>query len=395
MRTTTDFLIIGGGIIGICIARSLKARHADATVTLIEKETALAAHASGRNSGVLHAGFYYASDSLKAKFARVGNRTLTEYCIEKNLPIRRCGKLVVTQTEGELDELKRLYSQGIANGVELSLVDEAEARRIEPRALTVGQAIFSPTTSSVDPVQVVDSLAADAQAEGVAIERGVAYRGRAGDEVVTSAGKIAAGHVVNAAGLYADRIALDYGFSRHHRILPFRGLYLYGDESAPPLSVHVYPVPDKRYPFLGVHFTVTVDGHVKIGPTALPALWREQYGCLDGFNAGEVVDVGVRLAGLMMGSTIDLRRLAMAEMKKSNRTYLVSLASRLITDVSPNQFRTWGRTGIRAQLVDTRTGKLETDFVIEGDSKSTHLLNAVSPGFTCAIPIGDHVAGLV
>jgi len=391
MKPTADFLVIGGGIIGISIARSLRDRYPDASIVLIDKEPALAAHASGRNSGVLHAGFYYASDSLKARFARVGNQQLTEYCLEKRLPIRQCGKLVVAQSADELPELNRLYQQGIKNGVELSLIDEAEAKRIEPRVVTVSNAIFSPTTSSVDPVQVVESLANEAGAEGIDIECGVAYLGRRDDAVVTSAGKIAAGHVVNAAGLYADKIARCYNFSEHHRILPFRGLYLYGDNNAPPLNVHVYPVPDRRYPFLGVHFTVTVKGRVKIGPTALPAIWREQYGGLSGFDIAETVDVGVRLAALMMGSTMELRKLAVTEMRKKSRRHLAELASRLITGVTSGEFRKWGRTGIRAQLVDMRTGKLETDFVIEGDDKSTHVLNAVSPGFTCAIPFAEYV----
>lgn len=389
MQKSADFVVIGGGVIGISVARAIRRRFSDCSVILLEKESALARHASGRNSGVLHAGFYYASDSLKARFARVGNGLLTAYCLEKNLPIRRCGKLVVTQSEEELPELERLYEQGVANGVELTRVDSAEAKEIEPRARTVGKAIFSPTTSSVDPVLVVEAMAEDARAEGVRIEC-AAYLRRSGARILTPSDEIEAGFVVNSAGLQADRVARDYGFGGAYRILPFRGLYLYGDDQAAHLRTHIYPVPDRRYPFLGVHLTATVDGHVKIGPTAGPALWRENYTGAQGFRFDELVEVGVRLLGLLAGSA-EYRRLAAVELGKQNRDRMASLASVLATGIEPAHFRRWGKPGIRAQLVEARSGKMVTDFVIEGDDRSLHILNAVSPGFTCALPFAEHV----
>jgi L-2-hydroxyglutarate oxidase LhgO len=389
--TTTDFLIIGGGIVGICIARELKGRFKEARVTVIEKEASCGLHASGRNSGVIHAGFYYSAESLKAKFTRAGNQAMTAYCEARNIPLNRCGKLVVAQNESELPQLEELLRRGAANGVPLEDLTEDEARTIEPRVKTCQKAIFSPSTTSADPLKVIDAMQSDAVKEGITIITGAAYRRRNGRAVVTGQGPIAAGHVVNAAGLYADKIAMDFGFSERYRILPFKGLYLYSDEPPGSLRTNIYPVPDLRNPFLGVHFTVKEDGHLKIGPTAIPAFWREQYRGFDNFKFGEFVEVLFREAGLMMSSNFDFKKLAIEELQKYSRPHLVKLASRLASGVRRENYTRWGEPGIRAQLLDIKSRKLEMDFVIEGDERSTHLLNAVSPGWTCALPFASYV----
>ena len=387
----TDFLVIGGGVIGIGIARELKRKFADQTVTLIEKEAEVAQHASGRNSGVLHAGFYYTADSLKAKFTRQGNIAMHEYCKAKKLKLNPCGKLVVAKDEREVPVLDTLLERGRANGVPLEKIPVEDAKKIEPRVKSHRYALWSPSTASVDPLEVTLEMKKDAAAEGVAIRTGVAYLGRRGGTLRTTAGDVQAGYVVNSAGLYADKIALDFGFSQHYRVLPFKGVYLYSDEPAGALRTQVYPVPDLRNPFLGVHFTVTADRHVKIGPTAMPAFWREQYEGFNGFNAAEMADIVWRQAGLMLFAGFDFRRLAYEELRKYQRSHLVSLAASLVEGVTPERYPQWGRTGIRAQLLDIRTRKLMMDFVFEKDDRSLHILNAVSPGFTCAIPFARHI----
>jgi L-2-hydroxyglutarate oxidase LhgO len=392
---TSDFLIIGGGIIGISVARELKRRYSDARVTVIEKENRLGEHASGRNSGVLHAGFYYTADSLKAKFTRDGNVELTRFCDEHAIPLNRCGKLVIAQNETEHAALDELLRRGQANGVALEAVDEKTAREIEPRAITFGRALFSPSTSSVNPTQVLSGMENEARAAGIQIDYGVAYRNRTGDGVLTSAGTYQAGYVVNAAGLYADQIARGFGFSRNYRILPFKGLYLYSSEPAGAIRTNIYPVPDLRHPFLGVHFTVTADAHVKIGPTAIPAFWREQYKGLGNFRPSELVDIALRQMGLMVSSGFDFMKLAWEEIRKHSRARMVSLASALANDVNVENYRQWGKPGIRAQLLDIKNRKLEMDFVFEGDNRSFHILNAVSPGFTCCLPFSRFVCDAI
>jgi L-2-hydroxyglutarate oxidase LhgO len=392
---TRDFLVIGGGVVGLSIARELKRRRPDSSVSLLDKEDGPSRHGSGRNSGVLHAGFYYAADSLKARFTRAGNLAWTEYCRERDLPLRVCGKLVVASSEGDLPVLDELLRRGRANGVPVQEVDEKTAREIEPRARTLGRALHSPSTAVVDPAACMAALAEDAGREGIELRWREAYAGRDGRAVRTSKGRLEAGFVVNAAGLYADRVARDFGFSERYRILPFKGLYLYSDEPAGSFRTHVYPVPDIRNPFLGVHFTVTVDGRVKIGPTAIPALWRENYGGLSGFSAVELAEIALRQAGLFFGAGFDFRRLAWEEIRKNSRRVMTGLASRLASGVDPRLYRRWGKPGIRAQLIDIETKKLVMDFLMEGDRKSLHVLNAVSPGFTCAFPFAAHVVDRV
>ncbi|MBP9733239.1 MAG: L-2-hydroxyglutarate oxidase [Candidatus Omnitrophica bacterium] len=389
-----DYVVIGGGVVGLSIARELKRSQTSARVVILEKEKSFGEHASTRNSGVLHAGFYYTADSLKARFTRAGNEALTAYCRERNIPVNACGKLVVARGPEDLPAMDELLLRGRANGVLLESVTAAQAEELEPRVKTFERALFSPTTSSVDPNRVLAAMTDDARREGIELRAEEAYQGLARDgRVRTSRGVLSAGYVVNCAGLYADRVARDFGFSQNYRILPFKGLYLYSNEPAGAFRRHIYPVPDLRNPFLGVHFTLTAEGRVKIGPTAIPAFWREQYNWTGRFKAGEFGETLFRHAGLLAGSSFDFRGLALREIVKYSRKVMSRLASELAEGVDPADYRRWGRPGIRAQLFRLSDRKLEMDFVIEGDKRSLHVLNAVSPGFTCSIPFAEHVVG--
>lgn len=389
---TTDFLVIGGGIVGVTVAAELKRRHPRKHVTLLEKEDAPGRHASGRNSGVLHAGFYYAADSLKARFTRDGNRRLTEYCLGKRLRINRCGKLVVARNAAELAGLSELLRRGRQNGVELHEIGLKEARAIEPRVRTHERALWSPTTATVDPGEVLRTLVEDARVAGVEIHTGARFRAVRDRTIVTSRGALAPGYVINAAGLYADRVAHAFGFARRYRILPFKGLYLYSEEPPGALRTNIYPVPDLGNPFLGVHFTVGVDGRGKIGPTAIPAFWREHYRGLHGFRLAEFVEIVWRELTLLARNDFRFRELAWEELRKYRKRRLVAHAAELADGVRRDQFRRWGKPGIRAQLLDIVERRLEFDFRYEGDGWSLHVLNAVSPAFTCALPFAAHLA---
>lgn len=389
-----DFIVIGGGIIGLGTALELKKRFPKAAIALIEKEPSLGLHASGRNSGVLHAGFYYTADSLKARFTRQGNLLMTAYCEEKKIPLNRCGKLVVAKNEKELVGLNELLKRAEANGVPLHLIDEKEAMNIEPLVKTHEKALFSPSTSCVNPLDVIKNLEKDALSLGIQILTNCSYIKKCSGGIVTSQGKINAGYVINAAGLYADKIALDYGFSKNYRILPFKGLYLYSKEPPGALRTNIYPVPDLKYPFLGVHFTVTASGKTKIGPTAIPAFWREQYNAYSNFRGSEFLSIIARQCGLLFTEPT-FKKLAVQELRKYSRRHMVKLASELLHNVHQNNYLQWGKPGIRAQLFDIKKQKLEMDFVLEGDHQSMHVLNAVSPAFTCAFSFAEHVVSNV
>ncbi len=383
--STADFLVIGGGIVGLTIAIELRRRFPDCSVVLLEKEPRCGMHASGRNSGVLHAGFYYTADSLKARFTREGCRLLTEYCESRSLAIDRCGKLVVAQQDSELAQLEELLRRGLMNGVELQQVTESEAREIEPRARTVKRALFSPSTATVDSREVIRSLAEDARRGGVSVATGERFLQSDGaGGVVTDRRTLHVGYLVNAAGLHADRIAHQHDLARDYRILPFRGRYLVTDRPESRLNVHVYPVPRLDYPFLGVHFTKSLGGRTKIGPTATPALWREHYSGMERFDAVEMAQTLSTELRVLASDRIGFGRLAREGIGRLRRKDLVASASLLLAHAEKPEGWTWGRTGVRAQLVNRRTRRLEMDFIVEEDEKSLHVLNAVSPAFTCA-----------
>ncbi len=390
-KIITDFLIIGGGVIGVNLAIQAARRFPDSSVTLIEKEQDCGEHASGRNSGVLHAGFYYSADSLKARLTKEGNQQLLEYCLEHGLGVNRCGKLVVARNAEDLPVLQELLIRARNNGVELHEITEAEAREIEPRVCTYQKALFSPYTASVNPIEVMHSFVTEAKQAGVHIKNNIRYLGAEKDLVRTTQGDIKVGYVINAAGLYADKIAKDYGFSEHYRILPFKGLYLYANDKIEPLRTNIYPVPDLRNPFLGVHHTVTHDGHSKIGPTAIPCFWRENYHGFENFHLKEFLEVVTRETELFIRNDFDFRKLAWEEIQKIYRPRIVKLAGELISGIRPEHYTHWGKPGIRAQLLDTRNRRLEMDFKMEGDERSFHVLNAVSPGFTCSMSFSEYV----
>ena len=384
-------MIVGGGVVGLAIARELRRRFADQSVTVIDKEASCGVHQSGRNSGVLHAGFYYSPDSLKARFCRDGNVWWQAFCRERGIRLRDCGKFVVARNEVEAERMADLQRRATANGVPTELVDERAAREREPLLSAPCGALWSPTTATVDPIEALAALRLDVLDAGGRIDLSTAYIGRTGDGgVLTSQGVYRPGFVVNAAGLYADRVAADFGAGTAYRMQPFKGLYLYPRSNGVPLRTHVYPVPDPSLPFLGVHWTVTVDGIAKIGPTALPAWWREQYRWR-GFKLGEWLGVMAGMTAILRHGGLPFLRYVAIELRKQSSRYLADQASLLLCGADVAGYRVWGKPGIRAQLAERKTGKLISDFVVENADRSLHVLNAVSPAFTSAIPFARHV----
>ena len=384
----TDHLVIGAGIIGLTLARQLQGRFPGKKIVLLEKEPDAALHGSGRNSGVLHAGFYYTSNSLKARFTRDGNLAMKRYCRDNGLPLNECGKVVVASDETELQALFELEKRGKANGVDVRLIGEGELAGLEPNARTHRSALYSPSTATVDPAAICASLKDRLVESGVEILFSEGYKRLAGRNLVeTTTGRlIHAGHLINAAGLYADKVAGDFGFSKNYVIIPFKGMYLKYTGAVTPLKVNVYPVPNLKNPFLGVHYTVTVDGHVKLGPTAIPAFWRENYAGMDNFSLPELLETASYERLLFLKNSFGFRNLAFEEMRKYYKPFFVGLGQKLVNELDPGGFTEWTRPGIRAQLLNTKTLELVQDFVVEGDASSTHILNAVSPAFTGSFP---------
>jgi len=386
-----DFIIIGSGIIGLTIAHAIKARKADASILILDKESGEAQHASGRNSGVLHSGFYYTADSLKAKFTVEGSRAMKAYVNSKGLAINQCGKLVIAQDDYELGQLNELFRRGKRNGSNVLLVDDAQAFDIDPNAKTYKRALYSPDTASIDPKEVCAAIKEDLRDVGVEFSYYTKYLGHSIDIVKTTVGEFQAGKIINCAGLYADRVAQDFGFGTKYTMIPFKGLYLKYTKNKTDINVNIYPVPNLKNPFLGVHFTRTVTGDIKIGPTAIPAFWRENYDSKNNFSFNEMSEVLFYESKLYLTNAFNFRSLAHEEAHKYNKEYFISLAQSMVKYIDPKGFTEWTKPGIRAQLLDKQTLSLVQDFVVEGDNKSVHVLNAVSPAFTCSFPFSKYV----
>ena len=388
-----DYLIIGAGIIGLAIAKELNQRYPDKKIIILEKEKDVAFHSSGRNSGVLHAGFYYTANSLKAKFTRDGNIEMTKFCEDNNLSINKCKKVVVTQNEEELKSLEELYKRGITNGVEVELIDEDKLNEMYPNVKTYKKALFSPNTATVNPVEIMQFLKNDLIKKGIEFRFDEGYNTNLNNnEILTSKkNRLKSKKIINTAGLYADKVAKDFGFSKNYTIIPFKGIYLKYTKDDKPINTNIYPVPNLKNPFLGVHYTVTVDNIIKIGPTAIPAFWRENYKGFDNFKLDEFLEIIKYELKLFIKNSFGFRNLAFEEMRKYYKPYFINLAVKMVKNIDKDGFNEWSKPGIRAQLLDINTLELLQDFVVEGDENSIHVLNAVSPAFTSSFPFAKWV----
>lgn len=392
-RQNCDILIIGAGAIGLSVGIALLERNPRKQIVVVDKEFELARHASGRNSGVLHAGFYYSPQSLKAKFCRDGNKAIRALAGRYQIPIREVGKVVVARNSDENMRLDLLFDRGMSNGVDLELLPESQLAQFEPLAVTEERFIWSPSTAVSNPKLIVKAMHDEFVRLGgtVSLGKKVILRTK-NNEVMDASGSFNAQHFVNAAGAQSDRIARSIGIGHEYAMLPFMGVYRSTTESNLPLKRLVYPVPHPVNPFLGVHFTLTIDNKVKIGPTAIPIAGREQYSIWKGWSGSDIHQAILGTVSLIKGHNHDFRAILQSELPKFLESRLVHESTNLVP--SAKRITSWKKNppGIRAQLVHLPTGRLEQDFVLISHLNSTHILNAVSPGWTSAIPFGKYVS---
>lgn len=391
-----DVIIVGAGIMGLTVAYEYLEIFGKKRIAVFDKESDVAQHASGLNSGVIHSGIYYGKDSFKAKFCLDGNRALKRFCKDNNIPVNHCGKLIVAKDETELQALQYLYQQGLNNQASLSLVDEDEAHEIEPNVKLFERAIWSPETASVDPVKVCQCLKMQLKQNGVDFyfNYHALSINSTNKKLVTDKGEFGFGFAFNCAGLYADALLNDEHVKNRYQLIPFKGSYLKPKENVK-LRTNVYPVPDSSFPFLGVHFTLTANNQVKLGPTAAPAFWREQYGGLRGFNLSECLSISKHLMAAFIRNHYQLRTLARREFMHLFKVGLLKEAQSLTRlMLTKNNFK-YGRSGIRAQLINVEKKRLVNDFVFHKDDVSLHVLNAVSPAFTCSFSVAKYLLGTI
>jgi (S)-2-hydroxyglutarate dehydrogenase len=387
-------VVVGGGIVGLATARELTRRRGY-HVTVLEKEPRWAAHQTGHNSGVIHAGLYYRPGSLKARMAVAGNASMLAYAHESGVPATVCGKLVVATSAEELPRLRKLAANAEANGVPAELIDPARARELEPEVACVA-ALHVHSTAIVDYKTICAAMVEELDAAGVDLRTGTRVRGirttTSGIEVDTeyghAHGTVRADALINCAGLHSDRIARLAGLRPSARIVPFRGEYYeLVPERRDLVRSLIYPVPDPRFPFLGVHLTRMVDGSVHAGPNAVLALRREGYRWRE-ISPRDLAD-SLRFPGTWRLGR-DCWRPGLDEVRRSlsRRRFAESLA-RLVPAITEADIVSAG-SGVRAQAL-TPAGKLVDDFLIESAPRQVHVLNAPSPAATGSLEIARYV----
>ncbi len=392
MADTWDLAVIGGGIVGLAVARAVLESF-DLRVVVLEAEERLAAHQTGNNSGVVHSGLYYRPGSLKARNCVDGRLALEAYCQERGIAWERCGKIVVATCEDQLEELEKLERRSGENGLEgVRRIGPAEIRELEPHAAGIA-GLHVPETGIVDYTQVAASFARDIDERGGTIRTGarVVRIIRAPDhlEIETTRGPVRAGYLVACAGLQADRVARMAGLRPTVKIVPFRGEYY----TLAPHARHlvrnlIYPVPDPRFPFLGVHFTRRVDGTVEAGPNAVLAFKREGY-TRTSFSLGDTIET-LSYPGFWKLALSYWKTGIKEQVRSLSKAAFVRSLKELIPEMTPNDV-TAGGAGVRAQAM-APDGTLLDDFAILGVERMIHVLNAPSPAATASLSIGTTIA---
>lgn len=391
MARCFNIVIVGAGIVGLMIAREL-IQQGQQKILILDKEMDLAQHGSGRNSGVLHAGIYYSKETLKAQFCIKGNRALKQFCYENDILVKNTGKVIVCQNAQELQTLNVLHQRACENGAKVALVDEKELLEIEPFAKTYQLALYSYETAVVDPVQVMqklhDSLLKTKQ---VTLELGNAFLRRTGTNTIQTARDIIHfDYLINAAGGYADRVAHAFDVGREYSLVPFKGLYRkLRPEYAYLVRGNIYPVPNIHNPFLGVHLTRSAKDDIYAGPTAIPAFGPEHYGFIKGMDK-QALRLLYRFGELFVTNK-KFRAVALCEPKKYLPYFVFRDAQKLVKEMQPNWLTSCHKVGIRAQLVNWNNHELVMDFLIQQGENSLHILNAISPAFTCSIVFAQYV----
>ena len=393
---SVDYFIVGAGIIGLSVAKELKARRPKSKVLVLEKELVPGLHSSGRNSGVLHSGIYYPPDSLKAKVCRQGSLEMAAYCKERKLPLNQIGKILLPLNADDAHQLDLMEDRAPKNGVLVHRLDRKALSKKEPEARSAtGEALFVPGTSVGDSSAVINAIYNECLLAGIEVKCSsvISQVDISKKKVQLSDGtQLIYGHLINASGLHADSVAHQFSVGKKYTLLPFKGIYWkLSPDSGIRVNHLIYPVPDLRVPFLGVHTTTSIDGNVYLGPTAVPAFGRENYRGLEGVTVSELL----RITNLLIKQTISgkdgFRRLAWQEGRRYFKPWFADAARQILPRLKSTDLLPCSKVGIRAQMYDRHNQKLVNDFVVEKGENSTHILNAISPAWTSAFPFARYV----
>ena len=390
-HTIYDFVVIGGGILGMSTAWQLQKKYPDKTVLVVDKESSAAQHQTGHNSGVIHAGVYYKPGSLKAKFCKAGNRATKAFCLEHDIPFDECGKLLVATNATELERMQGLIERCAENELEIEVLDQKQLTEREPNVKGVG-AIFVPSTGIVSFTKITEKMGELVESQG-----GVVRFNTCVDKIeeffdrvtlYTDKGRFHGRYLISCAGLQSDRIVKMLGLEPDFRIIPFRGEYYLLSAKHNQIVNHlIYPIPDPDLPFLGVHLTRMIDGTVTVGPNAVLAFKREGYRKTD-------ISLKDSLEMLAYPGMIKLLlrhfKASMAELKNSmSKSGYLKMVQKYCPSLDSEDMQSYP-AGIRAQAVSAN-GDIVDDFLFMSTSRSLAVCNAPSPAATSAIPIGEHI----
>lgn len=393
---TADYVIFGAGVVGLTIARELKRRQPSLKVIIAEKEIKPGLHSSGRNSGVLHSGIYYLPESLKATMCRQGALEMAEYHVVHRLRLDHRGKILVATSAEDEPQLDLLEQRAKINGVQVERLTSCRLKEIEPEARSAtSSALYVPTTKVGSPAAVMNSLVDEMKSLNIDLRCNAEVMWVKPDQKLVGLSdgeRISYGHVINSSGLQADNLAHMFDVGKRYKLLPFKGIYWKLDpKSGIEIRHLIYPVPDLRVPFLGVHTTTTTDGTIYLGPTAVPAFGRENYHGLSGVTIRELTSISAMLFKQFVYGKDGFRRLTAQEGRRYFKPWFAEAARAILPRLRPEHLLPTEKVGIRAQMLDRKTGRLVTDFLVESGPSSTHILNAISPAWTCAFPFARYI----
>ena len=399
MNSTYDYIIVGGGIVGVSTAWQLQQAHPDKSILLVVKVRGFALHQTGHNSGVIHAGVYYAPGSLKADFCKRGVERTIAFCSQHDIPVENCGKLLVATNEQEVERMNALYQRCHDNDIDVDLLDQAQLKLAEPNITGLG-AIYVKTTSIVDYKKVTEVMAQEFVEAGGKLSLGteVIMADEQEDEVQLTCKvdgqtlQLNSRFLITCSGLMADRMTSMLGIETDFQIVPYRGEYYQLDAKHNQVVNHlIYPIPDPELPFLGVHLTRMIDGSVTVGPNAVQGWKREGYGKLN-FSFKDTWQM-LSFAGFWKVTANNLKT-GLVELKNSwwKPGYL-KLVNKYCPSITVSDFKPYP-AGIRAQAV-LKDGTLVHDFLFAESPRSLHVCNAPSPAATSAMPIGEYICGKV
>lgn len=386
-----DFLVVGAGIIGLAISKELTERFPSAKIGLIEKEKSIGMHASGRNSGILHSGIYYPQDSLKAAVCAKGAKQMVLFAKEHGIPCHKIGKVIIATCVSDIPTIDFLLKNAANNKLNAERLDENQIKEIEPHANAYHGGIFTPDTASIDSKKVLAKLSEIVTSRGVKLHLDQEIKAIDKSRKLARSSKqtFSYGYLFNASGSGTDKIAKMFGLAQDYRLLPFKGIYYkLCKEKNYLMNGNIYPVPDLQLPFLGVHFTKDIHGEIYVQPTAIPAFGRENYGLIQGISP-EAFRIIKDISLMYIANQQNFRTLIHSEIKKYIKKHFINGAKKLITSIRMEDLLPSNKVGIRPQLINLKNRKIEMDYIIEQDSHSMHILNAISPAFTSAFSFAE------